>query len=189
MSKWLFGIVIAILLLGGFYLRGIKTSPKESANAPADYKSAKFLIEGQPVKLENGFNATEAVPGSKITTRFFGNEVIADLNGDGREDAAFILTQDRGGSATFFYAVAALNTDHGYVGSDGYLLGDRIAPQSTNLSPNTRHKYVVVFNYADRALGEPMTVRPSLGKSVFLKLNPATMQWGIVEPDFEGEAR
>ena len=34
-----------------------------------------------------------------------------------------------------------------------------------------------------------MTEQPSVGKSVYLKLDSATMQWGIVEPDFEGESR
>ena len=75
------------------------------------------------------------------------------------------------------------------MGSDGYLLGDRVAPQSSNVSQNPSHKYVVVFNYAERAPGEPMTTRPSIGKSAYLKLDPTTMQWGIVEPNFEGESR
>ena len=132
-----------------------------------------------------------AAPGSatKIVTSYFGNEVTADLNGDGRKDVAFIITQTTGGSGTFYYAVAALNTPDGWMGSDGYLLGDRIAPQATILSPNPKQKGVVVFNFAERAPGEPMTAQPSVGKSVYLKLDPASMQWGIVEPNFEGESR
>jgi hypothetical protein len=47
----------------------------------------------------------------------------------------------------------------------------------------------VVFNYADRAPGEPTTVRASVGKSAYLKLDTTSMMWGIVEPDFEGESR
>ena len=89
---------------------------------------------------------------------------------------------------TFYYAVAALKTPNGYIGSDGYLLGDRIAPQTTELSPNLKHVGVVVFNYADRAPGEPMTIRPAIAKSVYLKIVPETVQWVIVEPDFEGES-
>jgi len=34
-----------------------------------------------------------------------------------------------------------------------------------------------------------MTAQPSIGKSVYLKLDPDSLQWGIVMPDFEGEAR
>jgi hypothetical protein len=100
-----------------------------------------------------------------------------------------VLTQQRGGSGTLFYAVAALNTDAGYVGSDGYLLGDRIAPQTTVVSPHPRHKNVIVVNYHDRRPGEPMTAEPAVGKSVYLKLDPQAMRWGVVVPDFEGESR
>ena len=59
-----------------------------------------------------------AAPGSasRIVTRYFGSEVRGDLNGDGREDVAFLLTQQSGGSGTFFYAVAALDLPSGRVG-------------------------------------------------------------------------
>jgi len=156
----------------------------------ADYKNAEYLIDGRKIRLIDGFAEESAAPdsASKITTRYFGNELKTDLNNDGREDIVFLLIRETGGSGTFFYAVAALNTENGWLGSDGYLLGDRIAPQTTNLSPNPRHKNVIVVNYADRAEGEPMTARPSVGKSVYLKLNAETMQWGIVMPDFEGES-
>lgn len=192
MNKILIVIVAAILLIaGGYWAFRPSLDDEKEAALVTDYKNAEYLIEGRKVKLENGVAESEAAPGSasKIVTRIFGNELKTDLDGDGREDIAFILTQESGGSGTFYYAVAARNTSNGYAGSDGYLLGDRIAPQSTNVSPNPRHKYVVVFNYADRAPGEPMTVRPSVGKSAYLKIDPASMRWGIVVPDFEGESR
>lgn len=181
--------LVLVVLIGGFFL--FNSYKDEQVLGAADHKNAEYLIEGKKVKLMSGIAESEAAPGSasKIVTRYFGNELKTDLDGDGREDVAFILTQESGGSGTFFYAVGALNTEKGYVGSDGYFLGDRVAPQSTNLSTNPRHKNVVVFNYADRAPGEPMASRPSVGKSVYLKLNPATMQWGIVEPNFEGESQ
>lgn len=179
------------MLVGGFFILNSYIYNEKQATTASDYKDAEYVIDGTRIKLEDGVSETEAAPGSasKIITRYFGNELKTDLDGDGREDVAFILTQERGGSGTFFYAVAALNTDRGYRGSDGYLLGDRIAPQTTEVSQNPRHVRVVVFNYADRAPGEPMTAQPSVGKSAYLKLDPAFMQWGIVEPDFEGESR
>jgi hypothetical protein len=191
MNKWIIGVVVVLVGIGAFFALNSYIYEAKQATAETDYKNAEFLIEGQRIKLENGMAETEIAPGSasKIITRYFGNEVKTDLDGDGREDIAFLLTQERGGSGTFFYAVAALNTERGYVGSDGYLLGDRIAPQSSNVSQNPQHKYVVVFNYAERAPGEPMTARPSIGKSAYLKLDPTTIQWGVVEPNFEGESR
>ena len=152
------------------------TSPKEST----------YTINGSTVTLVHGISVTDSAPGSatKITTRYFGNEVAHDLDGDGRPDTAFILTQDTGGSGVFYYAVAALNTPRGYVGSQGLLLGERIAPQATTMGTGT----VVIFNYADRKSGESMTVSPSVGKSIWLKLDPATMQFGEVAQNFVGEA-
>ena len=149
------------------------------------------MIEGQRIKLADGLAEAETPPGSasRIVTRYFGNELKTDLNDDGREDVVFLLTQQRGGSGTFFYAVAALNIEAGYLGSDGYLLGDRIAPQTTAVSRNPRHENVIVVHYSDRRPDEPMTSQPSVGKSVYLKLDAETVRWGIVVPDFEGESR
>ncbi len=166
--------IVALLAVGVIWSL---SSYKDNSIVVPDYKNMEFVIEGERVKIgEEG-------------VKYFGNELRTDLNNDGREDVVFIITQEPGGSGTFFYAVAALNMESGYIGSDGYLLGDRIAPQTTELSQNPRHKNVIVVNYADRAPGEPMTTAPSVGKSVYLKLDLERMQWGIVEPNFEGESR
>lgn len=191
MNKKIFlAIAIIAILVAGYFV--YKNSSKEEVPATvSDYKNATYVIEGENVTLKDGIAETEIAPGSasKIVTRYFGNELKTDLNSDGREDVVFILTQTSGGSGTFFYAVAALNTKNGYIGSDGYLLGDRISPQTTELSPNPGHKNVIVVNYADRKPDEPMTTEPSVGKSAYLKLDPTSMQWAVVEPNFEGESR
>ena len=185
---WVVG-VLAVLVIG-FYAFNSYIYNEKQGYAAKEYKNAEYIIEGQRIRLTNGEAQTEVAPGSasKVVTKYFGNELKTDLNSDGREDVVFLLTQNTGGSGTFYYVVAALNTARGYVGSDGYVLGDRIAPQTTEVSQNPRHKNVVVVNYADRNIGEPMTTQPSLGKSAYLKLDPVSMQWGIVEPDFEGES-
>lgn len=192
MKKILFGIVVAIALLAvAFYALNTYIYMTKQAETAADYKDAEYRIDSALVQLKDGVAEVEAAPGSasKVTTRYFGNEYRTDLNNDGREDVVFLLTQETGGSGVFYYVVAALNTERGYVGSDGYLLGDRIAPQSIEMSSNPRQKNVIVANYADRAPGEPMTAQPSVGKSAYLKLDVPSMQWGIVEPNFEGESR
>lgn len=184
-------VVLVALLVAGFYVLNSFIYNEKQAVTSEDFKDAEYLIEGQRVKLENGRAETEVAPGSasRVVTAYFGNELHTDLDGDGREDVAFILTQEQGGSGTFYYAVAALKTDEGYMGSEGYFLGDRIAPQNTTVSPSERHKYVVVYNYAERTPEAAMTEQPSVNRSVYLKLDPVSRQWGIVEPDFEGESR
>lgn len=182
--------VIAVLTVWFFALNPYIYNEKQ-ADTPVDYLNIEYKINGEKVKLTDGLAEREVAPGSasKVVTRYFGNDFLIDLNNDGREDIVFLLTQVTGGSGTMFYAVSALNTEQGYVGGDGYLLGDRVAPQNIGLSPNPRHKNVVVVNYAVREDGEPMTSQPSVGKSTYLKLDTASMQWGIVEPNFEGESR
>lgn len=192
MSRSSLTLVFCALLALALFLIAVK--PQDTPSEPLaknGYKNASYVIDGRRVQLVNGVAIDDMVPGSaaKITTRYFGNDFQTDLNGDGWDDIVFVVTQDRGGSGTFYYAVAALNTVNGYQGSDGYYLGDRIVPQTTTLSPNPRHKYVVVLNYADRKPDEPMSAQPSVAKSVYLKLDAQRMQWANVEPNFEGETR
>lgn len=190
-------VIVAVVLVAGYFVLKPSSTKDNSAQVLGqDYKNATYIIEGKSVKLVDGLSETEAAPGSaaKIITRYFGNEVKHDLNDDGREDVAFLLTQETGGSGTFFYVVAALNTPAGYVGSDAVLLGDRVAPQTTHMdegqtSNGTTRQNVIVVNYVVRLPGEPFTARPSLGKSIWLKLDPNTMKLGEVAQNFEGEAR
>ena len=132
-----------------------------------DYKNATYLIEGSFVTLSDGFFEAEIAPGSasKITTRYFGNEAFGDLNSDGNVDAAFLLTQNMGGSGTFFYLVVALQTTSGVEGTNAIFLGDRIAPQNTNIENG-----IITVNCADRNPGEPFTTQPSLGVSKYFKV-------------------
>jgi hypothetical protein len=163
-------VLIVAAIVAGFWGRGTDKKP-EAIN---DYKDAEYVIEGMPVKLSGGKAETEAAPGSasKIVTKYFGNSVATDLDGDSRDDVVFLITQNSGGSGTFYYAVAARNTPNGYVGSEAFLLGDRIAPQSSEVGEGRS----VIVNYAVRAEGEPFTTQPSIGKSVQLILDTGTMK-------------
>ena len=156
------------------------------ADDASDYKDAEYVIDGRPIKLMQGVSEMEAAPGSasKIVTRYFGNEISHDLNGDGADDVVFLLTQETGGSGVFYYVVAALDTERGYLGSHGLLLGDRIAPQKTEMGTDN----IVIVSYADRASGESFVTPPSVGKSIRLLLDPETLEFGEVAQDFEGEA-
>lgn len=184
-----FILLIIFIAIGGFYFLNDYIYKEKQAPTITDYKDATYVIDGQIISLVDGVSEVEAAPGSasKITTRYFGNDLIIDLNNDGRDDVVFLLTQETGGSGVFFYVVAALNTTDGYRGSEGLLLGDRISPQMIERSQEPKHKNVVVVNYVDRKTGEPMTAQPSIGKSIWLKLDIESMQFGEVVQNFEGE--
>lgn len=166
------GIIITILLVilvfsAIIFLQKPDDTIRTQQGA-ATHKDATYAIEHISITLRNGISETTLAPGSasRTVTRYFGNEAIGDVNGDGKEDIAFLLTQSGGGSGTFYYAVVALKTDNGYIGTNGVLLGDRIAPQTTEIRNGS-----IIVNYADRAKNEPLTTKPSIGTSKYLSIH------------------
>ena len=160
-------IIIAVLAYAKLQNAGTTSVVNKSKVAATDYKNASYEIDGIKVQLKDGVANYTAADDSapKATVRYFGNEARGDFNNDGLQDVAFIITQDNGGSGTFYYIVAALNNGNGYDGTNGVFLGDRIAPQTTEFRNNE-----IVANYADRKAGEPMTARPSVGVSKYLNI-------------------
>ncbi|TSC68780.1 MAG: hypothetical protein G01um101456_502 [Parcubacteria group bacterium Gr01-1014_56] len=160
--------VVIVILVGGFFAFNAYIYQQKQGPV-VDYKNTTYRIEGEVVQLTNGRSESEATPGSatKVVTDYFGNEAKGDLNGDGIPDLAFLLTQTSGGSGTFYYVVAAIQTaEGGYYGSNAIFLGDRISPQTTEIREGQ-----VVVNYAERNPGEPMSTEPSVGVSLYLKFS------------------
>ncbi len=169
-SSTIIAIIIALIVIAGGWYWWMHDNAISSA--PKDYKNATYIIEGQPITLVNGQAQTASAPGSaaQTVTHYFGNDATGDLNGDGRPDVGFILTQTTGGSGTFYYAVAALNMADGYHGTNAILLGDRIAPQTTEIKDGQ-----LIVNYADRKPDEPMTATPSVGITKYLKVEGTSL--------------
>ena len=179
--KILFLLLVIALVASVYFLRVDKNDKVEKS-----YKDATYIVEGESIELVNGKSEKEVAPGSasKVLVNYFGNEVFYDFDSDGREDVAFLLTKQGGGSGTFYYLVVGLNKESGYIGSSSAFIGDRISPQTTNIN----EKGFIVVNYADRNPGESFAVEPSLGKSLWFKLDLKDMQLGEVVQNFEGEA-
>ena len=156
----------AIVFIGIFIFLALQYRPSKDASVNTN-QNASYQIDGKTVTLKDGiFHIVGDGADSKATIKYFGNDVVADLNGDGLSDEAFVLTEEDGGSGTFYYVVAALTTKDGYKGTNGILLGDRIAPQTTEFKDGQ-----LIVNYADRKPTEPFTTKPSVGVSRYLKIS------------------
>ncbi|MDQ5911928.1 MAG: hypothetical protein QG568_141 [Patescibacteria group bacterium] len=145
-----------------------------------DPKNATYDIDGQSVTLVNGVSEVESAPGSssKTITRYFGNEAYGDVDGDDDNDVAFLITQDGGGTGLFYYVVVALKTPTGYKLTNTFFVGDRIAPQSTEIKEDSKELHV---NFAERKKGEPMSTEPSVGAVLLLKVTPEGVLEGLMK--------
>lgn len=179
--------IFAIIFLASVYRFNLTKGSVVSHYVPArDYKNASYFIAGSDVHLTEGKSVTitELGSSSKTVTEYFGNDLMIDLNNDDMLDVVFLVTQTIGGNSPFFYVVAAIKTPEGYLGSKGTLLGDRIAPQTTQAGKEN----TVIVNYAIRNPQDPKETQPSLGKSLYLRFSTTTMDFGEIVQDFEGEA-
>ncbi len=145
-----------------------------------DPKNTTYIIEGQSVALSNGVSETESAIGlaSKTITRYFGNEAYGDVDGDDDNDLVFLITQSTGGTGTFYYAAVAYRTPTGYKLTNTFFVGDRIAPQSTEIKEDSKEIHI---NFAERKKGEPMTAEPSVGATLLLKVTPEGVLEGLMK--------
>ena len=167
------GIAIGAFFLGREYER-VMSSIAQEETIPVNEqgertlieraKNATYTIESDVVALKDGSLAIPAINSSdKITTQYFGNQAVGDVNGDDLPDIAFLLTQQTGGTGTFYYVAVLFTGGASYQRTNAVFIGDRVAPQTTEIRDGK-----IIVNYADRKEGEPMITRPSVGKSMYL---------------------
>jgi hypothetical protein len=161
-------IIVLVLLLNKKDYNGDKLLIVRNDNP----LNAIYEIGGQKIKLVDGKAEIEIIEGSatKQKISIFGEVLYKDVNDDELNDAILMLTNNTGGSGTFYYVTVALakkiNEKILYEGLNAILLGDRIAPQNINVKNG-----IIIANYADRKPGEPMTEKPSEGISKYIVFN------------------
>lgn len=183
----IFVLLCIAILVFLFYPRPMidSSSDADIFNGPTtaftfDPKNTTYIIEDQSVALSNGVGETESAIGSatKTITRYFGNEAYGDVDGDDDNDLVFLITQSTGGTGTFYYAAVAYRTPTGYKLTNTFFVGDRIAPQSTEIKEDSKEIHI---NFAERKKGEPMTAEPSVGATLLLKVTPEGVLEGLMK--------
>lgn len=109
--------------------------PTLIALTEAALQNAVYQIDGQQVKLSAGrFDDTANAPGfSRPIYRLTDQRASADLNGDGSEDQAVVLTTQGGGSGTLLYLAVVLNYAGQPFNSAIQLLGDRVTVETLEI--------------------------------------------------------
>ena len=158
MPSFIFIIYLSLSLVTLFSGTGF-ADVKDRKRINAGPLNISYTVQGISIHLRNGRHEMAAAPGSatNIKTTVLGNPVFGDLDGNGKTDAAILLTQDPGGSGTFYYLAAALSVNGEYSGTDAVLIGDRIRPEGISIRNGT-----VVVKYTDRKPNQAMSALPSV---------------------------
>jgi len=162
-------IVVLLFVLSGLYLLSTKKPVTDNNNtnqetSAFDPENTSYIIENQEINFSDG----KANGGTAV---IFGSVAQGDLNNDGIADAAVLIQEQPGGSGTFYYLAAALNSQGKTEGTNAILLGDRIAPQNIEIKDAR-----IIANYAIRQPGEAMAVQASLGVSSYFLVNDVRLE-------------
>ena len=164
--------VLVVLIIGGIILMNkIKTSVNKqnpqtkNSNTPAVQLSplnAKYLVESKMVNLENGKEESISPYGAqKQTTEIWGAPVSGDLNSDGQNDYAVIITQKtENDPGVYYYAAIALvdQQKNLIVGSNAVPMGDRIDIKNVAIVNDA-----VRINYLDwKTNGDEVEASPTM---------------------------
>lgn len=92
-----------------------------------------------------------------ITVSLGKNQAEGDLNGDGVPDAVVTLVAETGGSGTFPYLAAVINSSGAAEPLNSVLLGDRIVVNGLTIQSEQ-----IEVDFLDHASNEPMSAAPTL---------------------------
>jgi len=165
MKKFASLLLVIVIVIGAWFIFRKHSAPHTVVNQPSataghpNASSATFTFDNEPITLKDGQNTTPVAPGSaeSVETDLTDYTSYGDLNGDGKEDSAVILSQSGAGSGTFIYIAAYISGPVSYKGTNAVFIGDRVAPQSVSIKGA-----VVTVTYLDRKPEEPLSADPTV---------------------------
>lgn len=166
--------VVSVLVMTAFLVTACSGQKKVAPTpvpAEIDPANATYSIEGKPVTLVNGKADEPIVPGgaSRHVTALTPFMARGDIEGDGQQDVAVLLTDNSGGSGVFYY-LAAFPATQG-PSTAAVFVGDRISV--TNLAISDRK---IVVSYLTRPDGAPFSAAPTVATSKTFTLTGGRLQ-------------
>jgi len=137
-------------------LTALKTESKPTSSGPSiDYKDATYRIGDKDVTLLEGQHSQPVAADSSAqdVTRVIEPPQHAGGVLGGRPAIAVFLSEEGGGSGTFYYAAVVFADGRGTT----FQIGDRIQPIGIAINGDD-----LVVSYLDRKSDEPMVVPPSV---------------------------
>ena len=130
---------------------------QSSAQAPADPANAGYYIDGIVYTLVNG-ELEQAIEDSTTVNKFklLDFKAAGDINKDGTDDVAVVVTNDAGGSGTFYYLAIFTSGSSPVIENTSYL-GDRIVVNDITF---TNNQFQV--KYLDRDSESDMASDPTI---------------------------
>lgn len=127
----------------------------QPSGASIDYKNAIYRLGGKDVTLLEGQHAQPVAEGSaeQDVTRVVEPPAHAAGTLGSRAAVAVFLSEDGGGSGTFYYVALAFNDGRGTT----FQIGDRIKPIGIAINGDD-----LIVSYLDRKADEPMAVPPTV---------------------------
>lgn len=148
--------LVGVAIAGGVAAALLRDSPGQPESLAPVTKRLPVTIEDQTFTLVDGVTTRNGE-----TVKIVDQQISGDVSGDGRPDAALLISDDPGGSGTFYYAALAIGDDGSWRTTNVVPLGDRIKPEGIDFTDGR-----FVYRFLDRKPGEPMAATPTVRKAV-----------------------
>ncbi len=169
-------VIVAVIGVSTYFIfRTAGSEPSTPTAIAFDPLMASYTIESIPVRFGTLRTVTATTQFDTTTKKIewtldrFNEPVSGDLNGDGKLDAAMIVTaHEFQTSGVFYYVVASINAPNGAIGTNAIALGDRIAPQTLEIKDG-----LIIANYGER---RTPTDTVTTGVSRYLTVDGTTLK-------------
>jgi len=131
-AKYIIIGVTALFAVGVFFQQ-----TEGSTQMPAAEGAAETSAAGEALYPTVETSVRPIHPVVQTPEQYFGQEAVGDLNGDGKDDVAFILSRDDPDRGALYYMSVALATSTGHIGMNLIYLGDKIEPKEISIDNGT----------------------------------------------------